>query len=406
MAQISGRKLRGTPSEPIVNLGGEFSRLAEEEGTHKAQLARVHAELAVHKEAPPTSGSSAASRETVAQLREHSADLEATIRTLLGVLDDVDTTVAHGDAEAAAVAGALEDADAAHAACEAALNETVDELEQTRAALDGELAINSMQSLRARDGGRAALAKAREEATEKNRTYSEAYMRHKRVAQQLQAKERQVALLLNEKGRMQKLLEKKDVEAREAVMALKKISTPRAVPASPRSRRGGGDPVADAHDGGGPARAPARPDGGAARLCRAASPFRDAAPTEGGAAAAMPGVKMSVNEWRNATPAQKTSALRAENQVLIGVLRERDEALKTAEKELAAVKKSYAALQVRWRGATGARRPASADATPSPTGDAPSPGQRLRQPREARESDVVASPGAVAQALLASPGVA
>ena len=46
MAQISGRKLRGTPSEPIVNLGGEFSRLAEEEGTHKAQLARVHAELA------------------------------------------------------------------------------------------------------------------------------------------------------------------------------------------------------------------------------------------------------------------------------------------------------------------------------------------------------------------------
>ena len=51
MAQISGRKLRGTPSEPIVNLGGEFSRLAEEEGTHKAQLARVHAELAVHKEA-------------------------------------------------------------------------------------------------------------------------------------------------------------------------------------------------------------------------------------------------------------------------------------------------------------------------------------------------------------------
>ena len=51
MTQISGRKLRGTPSEPIVNLGGEFSRLAEEEGTHKAQLARVHAELAVHKEA-------------------------------------------------------------------------------------------------------------------------------------------------------------------------------------------------------------------------------------------------------------------------------------------------------------------------------------------------------------------
>ena len=54
MAQISGRKLRGTPSEPIVNLGGEFSRLAEEEGTHKAQLARVHAELAVHKEADCT----------------------------------------------------------------------------------------------------------------------------------------------------------------------------------------------------------------------------------------------------------------------------------------------------------------------------------------------------------------
>ena len=33
-----------------------------------------------------------------------------------------------------------------HAACEAALNETVDELEQTRAALDGECVINSMQS--------------------------------------------------------------------------------------------------------------------------------------------------------------------------------------------------------------------------------------------------------------------
>ena len=39
MAQISGRKLRGTPSEPIVNLGGEFSRLAEEEGTH---LSLIH----------------------------------------------------------------------------------------------------------------------------------------------------------------------------------------------------------------------------------------------------------------------------------------------------------------------------------------------------------------------------
>ena len=90
MAQISGRKLRGTPSEPIVNLGGEFSRLAEEEGTHKAQLARVHAELAVHKEALAHERQQhAASRETVAQLREHSADLEATIRTLLGVLDDV-----------------------------------------------------------------------------------------------------------------------------------------------------------------------------------------------------------------------------------------------------------------------------------------------------------------------------
>ena len=406
MAQISGRKLRGTPSEPIVNLGGEFSRLAEEEGTHKAQLARVHAELAVHKEALAHERQQhAASRETVAQLREHSADLEATIRTLLGVLDDVDTTVAHGDAEAAAVAGALEDADAAHAACEAALNETVDELEQTHAALDGECVINSMQSSELATAD-AALAKAREEATEKNRTASEAYMRHKRVAQQLQAKERQVALLLNEKGRMQKLLEKKDVEAREAVMALKKISTPRAVPASPR----GADAAAETPS---PTRMMAAdlrehlhgrmaaPPGSVVRF----SPFRDAAPTEGGAAAAMPGVKMSVNEWRNATPAQKTSALRAENQVLIGVLRERDEALKTAEKELAAVKKSYAALQVRWRGATGARRPASADATPSP-GDAPSPASVFDSRAKPENPTSSRRPAPSRKLFLASPGVA
>ena len=57
-------------------------------------------------------------------------------------------------------------------------------LEQTRAALDGECVINSMQSSELATAD-AALAKAREEATEKNRTYSEAYMRHKRVAQQL-----------------------------------------------------------------------------------------------------------------------------------------------------------------------------------------------------------------------------
>ena len=135
------------------------------------------------------------------------------------------------------------------------------------------------------------------------------------------------------------------------------------------------------------------------------SPFRDAAPTEGGAAAAMPGVKMSVNEWRNATPAQKTSALRAENQVLIGVLRERDEALKTAEKELAAVKKSYAALQVRWRGATGARRPASADATPSP----PTRRRPVASSTAARKPENPTSsrrPAPSRKLFLASPGVA
>ena len=231
-------------------------------------------------------------------------------------------------------------------------------------------------------------------------------MRHKRVAQQLQAKERQVALLLNEKGRMQKLLEKKDVEAREAVMALKKISTPRAVPASPR----GADAAAETPS---PTRMMAAdlrehlhgrmaaPPGSVVRF----SPFRDAAPTEGGAAAAMPGVKMSVNEWRNATPAQKTSALRAENQVLIGVLRERDEALKTAEKELAAVKKSYSALQVRWRGATGARRPASADATPSP-GDAPSPASVFDSRAKPENPTSSRRPAPSRKLFLASPGVA
>ena len=119
----------------------------------------------------------------------------------------------------------------------------------------------------------------------------------------------------------------------------------------------------------------------------------------------MPGVKMSVNEWRNATPAQKTSALRAENQVLIGVLRERDEALKTAEKELATVKKSYSALQVRWRGATGARRPASADATPSP-GDAPSPASVFDSRAKPENPTSSRRPAPSRKLFLASPGVA
>ena len=322
----------------------------------------------------------AASRETV-QLREHSPTWRRP-STLLGVLDDVDTTVARrcgGGVVARSrtrtrrtrrASGAQRDGRRSRA-----------DARSSRAIAPTRCRPPSSRR-RTRRWRRPARKRPRRTARIRGTCAT-------RVARRLRAKER--GWRPPQRRGDAKLLEKKDVEARGRHGTQEDLHAACGSGLAARRRRGGGDPVADAHDGGGPARAPARPDGGAARLCHSLLSVPRRRATE---RAAMPGVKMSVNEWRTRRRRRRPPRCAPRTGCSSACPRARRGA--QDRREGAGRRQSRTP---RCRPARRHRRPppTSADATPSPT-DAPSPAS-ARQPRETRESDVVASPGAVAQAL-------
>lgn len=63
----------------------------------------------------------------------------------------------------------------------------------------------------------------------------------------------------------------------------------------------------------------------------------------------LPGVQRRFEGWRDATPANRSAALKSENAMLLALLTERDEALRSAQKEKDQLMQANAELRVKWR---------------------------------------------------------
>ena len=209
----------------------------------------------------------------------------------------------------------LDDAAAAHSLSERSLADAHTVIAEQRAAL--EVAA-------------AALAAEQEVSESLRREATESAARSKRALLAKQEKERQLSVLQSEKTRLAGLLSKKDTLARELTLQIKKGSregrpSPEPSPAADREAT----PTQDRRAAGAGGVWPAQ---------------HDAFVTP-----QVPGVQQRFAGWRDATPEQRQAALKAENAVLLCVLRERDVALAAAETECEKLKREAAAIRNRWR---------------------------------------------------------
>ena len=338
----------GASHTVALSLGGEWRALAESETRHRSLLAQADDALT----------------RAVEQLSHE--------RTRSGLLRSALEHAGSVAAAATETALALEaDEDALRCACERAqvgctafvrelarAEETVSELEEVVECLSQELE----EERRAHEEERqqaamnaavlaeteAALRVSSAENDALKKELAEGTVRARRMMQQRQERERQMAVMLSEKQRLSALLSKKDAQARQLEFVLKKRGSSNidAAPTAPA-------PVS-------PSAAPSaspRPATPPPRTARAATPTTPATTSPAALIAAagsrsevgpkgrwpqqaealvspsVPGVQQRFGGWREASPAQRGAALRSENAMLIALLAERDAALGTAHKE-------------------------------------------------------------------------
>ena len=233
----------------------------------------------------------------------------------------------------------LEDAAAAHSLAERSLADAHTVIAEQRAALEA---------------AAAALAAEQEVSASLRREATENAARSKRALLAKQEKERQLSVLQSEKTRLAALLSKKDTLARELTLQIKKSSREGKAPPEP-------SPAADRE-------ATPAPDRRAAGAGGAWPAQHEAFVTP-----QVPGVQQRFAGWRDATPEQRQAALKAENAVLLCVLRERDAALAAAETEVEKLKREAAAIRNRWRAVAqaGGKKPLASPSAPSSAASTP-----------------------------------
>ena len=259
--------------------------------------------------------------------------------------------------------------------------------------------------------------------------------RAKRATAARSEKEKQIAVLLNEKNRLSALLSKKDALARGLSSVLKQQEEKKVAPT--RKAAASARVAATATPGALAALAAATPEtsatlaspamAAAAATAAAAAAQPDEADAAGRIAAAatvaaaaaaasergaaglpagssasasgwstprhsgrwptqdesivsprLPGVQSRFEGWRTATPEQRGAALRSENSVLLGVIAERDVALHAAHAELSKLRADHDALLVRYRNG---RKGAPSQSSAHSAGRGPALAAEPRTPR-------------------------
>ena len=364
-------RAKSTVNSVAVTLGGEFALLSNSEERHKALLAEgaqrlSNAEAALAAERSRASalqaaleraGEAANLAQTAANNAQRAtATLEARVVADAVAMRELQTELASLEEEDALLdERAYEDAGAL-----GVLSEALDE-ERARATNLSLLLSEKSAALEAAEAREAALHK----------TLDEERQRTKRFAASRAEKEKQLAVALNEKNRISQLLSKKDTLARDLSASLKtheQLAAQRAAALMVQQQRRKvvkaqtvlaiGEaaaeqalpPQPEAPKFEAPTRAPMSAAEAVAAEEEAAAKAADEAQRMSSRA---PGAQKRFDGgWRNASGAQREAALRSENAVLIGVLAERDQALKFNEAEMRRLRAEHASMLVKWRGAT------------------------------------------------------
>ena len=406
MPMTSAPQGRRTVESAAVRLGGEFALLSQSESRHRmllhqAETLAENAEKALLVERSKTvaltsaavfSGELASDAAVAAEaaqrectrLENHATSAQIASQSLYAEVAAL---------EASEVAMALEARD--HSATQV----------ETQAALEAAQArIGALEVALGAHEAEADSTANRER--EMRRELDEWRERAKRATAARSEKEKQIAVLLNEKNRLSALLSKKDALARGLSSVLKQQEEKKVAPT--RKAAASARVAATATPGALAALAAATPETSATlaspamAAAAAAASERGAAGLPAGSSASasgwstprhsgrwptqdesivsprLPGVQSRFEGWRTATPEQRGAALRSENSVLLGVIAERDVALHAAHAELSKLRADHDALLVRYRNG---RKGAPSQSSAHSAGRGPALAAEPRTPR-------------------------
>lgn len=371
-----------TANDVAVRLGGEFALLRDSEDRHRALLQRAE-QLTANAEAALTAE------------RQKSAALQMAATHAVRAAEEAEVAAQRSQCllnqlQAQALASAVATGALQHEVC--ALEDTganasrnagdlAAALSSTERALEEERE-RTVRLTCAVDDRDAALEKAATREAQLRRELDEEKQRSRRFAQGRTEKEKQIAVVMSEKNRLSALLSKKDTLARDLSTALKVQERQQAqrdqqLKARQEQRRIARTHAAIAIGDAAASKALPTPEAWVADAEAPPSAAATAAANRALVAPAsfvpprVPGVQSRFEGWRTATGKERDAALRSENAVLLGVLAERDAALRAAETEMRKLRLEHADMLTKWRESSKAlRKQQNQPATPSKAGGA------------------------------------